>query len=119
VPATDGPDCNATAVPFSKELLGDVKRRSEKTEDEKPIKEERAMLAYTTIVAKRKMLVAYYFTAAGQLAKARYAVLEEHTNKNDFIEDYLALKANLIDKYGQPASDTTDWRNDLYKDDEA
>jgi hypothetical protein len=112
-----------TATPpafhFRRTYWGMSKDEVKKTEDEKPVKEERAMLAYSTIVAKRKMLVAYYFTAAGQLAKARYAVLEEHTNKNDFIEDYLALKASLIDKYGHPASDTTDWRNDLYKDDEA
>jgi len=104
---------------FRKTYWGMSKDSVRKTEDEKPFKDEGGLLAYTTTVAKRKMLVAYYFTAAGQLAKARYAVLEEHTNKNDFVEDYLELKANLVAKYGQPASDTTDWKNDLYKDDEA
>lgn len=104
---------------FRKTYWGMSKEEVRKTEDEKPFKDEGGRLAYTTTVAGRKMLVVYHFTASGLLARRSYAVIEEHTNRNDFIEDYLVLKANLVDKYGQPASDTTDWRNDLYKDDEA
>jgi hypothetical protein len=96
-----------------------LKDEVKKTEDQKPIKEDASLVAYTTTVAQRKMLIAYYFTASGRLAKARYAVLEEHTNKNDFIEDYMSMKGNLVDKYGDPKSDTVVWKNDLYKDDEA
>jgi hypothetical protein len=52
--------------------------------------------------------------------------IEQYTNKNSYIDDYMKLKEILIDKYGEPDdkwwlnnSDYNEivWLNDLYKDD--
>ncbi len=46
-----------------------------------------------------------------------YLFTEQHTNKNDFIDDYHRLKKLLVKKYGKPSKDTHTWKNDLFKDD--
>jgi|GEM_PF-2543918 len=46
-----------------------------------------------------------------------YVFDEKHTSKNLYIEDYSKLKNILIQKYGDPDEDKTNWRNSLYKND--
>ena len=43
--------------------------------------------------------------------------MEDHTNKNFYINDYEELKEILTKKYGKPKKDEKIWDNELYKDD--
>jgi len=52
----------------------------------------------------------------GQLVRGTYGITEEHANQNDYIGDYMKLKNLLEKKYGEPATDRTIWKDDLYKD---
>jgi hypothetical protein len=49
------------------------------------------------------------------MVRAKYIIIEEHTNKNDFLADRKKLEDLLSEKYGAVASKTY-WKNDLYKD---
>jgi len=79
-------------------------------------KEDKTLLGYKTTVIGKDVLVAYFFVD-NQLVRARYVLVESHTNKNDFITDYNDFKKILTKKYGKPKQDETLWKNDLYKDD--
>lgn len=57
-----------------------------------------------------------YVFAYDTLVKARYAIYEEHVNKNEYITDYEKLKEILKKKYGDPAKDRTTWVSNIYKD---
>ena len=50
------------------------------------------------------------------MTRAKYFFVAEHTNKNDFINDFLRLKEALIQKYGTPVIDDRIWRKTLYQD---
>ncbi len=58
-----------------------------------------------------------YDFADGKLFGGGYVFIEEHTNKNDYISDYNNVKEILTREYGSPTIDSTEWRNDLYKND--
>ncbi len=104
-----------TEFTFRKTNWGMSRDSVRNAEEQKPYKEDDSDLLYVTTVADRKMLVGYFFSSSG-LAQARYALLEEHSNKNDYISDYESLKEKLSEKYGRPESDETNWKNDLFKD---
>ncbi|WP_242120945.1 hypothetical protein [Aestuariivivens sediminicola] len=53
----------------------------------------------------------------GNLNLIMYTFKEKHSNENIYIEDFLNLKELLIEKYGEPNLDETEWRRDLYKGD--
>jgi hypothetical protein len=57
-----------------------------------------------------------YVFAYDTLIKARYSIIEEHTNKNEYITDYEKLKELLNKKYGDPAKERTTWLSNIYKD---
>jgi hypothetical protein len=60
--------------------------------------------------------VAYRFVD-DVLVSGAILVEEAHSNKNDYIDDYFELRGLLATKYGPPASDGTEWRHDLFRDD--
>ena len=51
------------------------------------------------------------------LYQSLYSFVGEHTNKNDYINDYEKLKLNLINKYGKPKNDKIEWKNSLFYSD--
>lgn len=59
--------------------------------------------------------VAFYFIEK-KLFKVRYLFLEEHTNKQSFINDFATVTDILDKKYGERRVEKI-WSNDLYKDD--
>ena len=61
-------------------------------------------------------LTIYYFSD-DKLVRGRYVLSEEHSNQNDFIQDYQKIKAALESKYGPPETDEIVWRNAGYRDD--
>jgi hypothetical protein len=71
-------------------------------------------LGYQTLIAGKKTLLIYFFIQ-NKLFKARYAIREKHSNKNDYIADYKELHKILTKKYGKPLKDDTYWRNKLFK----
>jgi len=73
-------------------------------------------LYYKTRVNGLECYLVFYFTN-GELSGASYSFLQEHSNKNDFIDDYKSIKSILTDKYGSGLEDI-DWKNDLFKNDE-
>jgi hypothetical protein len=62
-------------------------------------------------------IVTYEFVE-NQLDGAGYYISgKRHTNENSYLDDYETIKALLLEKYGDPISDTTDWKNPLYRSD--
>ena len=79
------------------------------------LSENSELLIYRTQLAEFEAMVAYIF-ADNQLVRAKYVILEEHSNKNDFIRDYEVIQGILEKKYQIPLKNERIWRNDLYKD---
>ena len=52
-----------------------------------------------------------------KLYAAGYLIVEPHTNKTLYVNDYERLLNLLIEKYGAPKENDTYWHNDLYRDD--
>jgi len=71
---------------------------------------------FDDFVAGMSCSVAYIFTN-NKLTMAKYIFKEEHSNKNDFINDYDNIVSLLSDKYGEASYNSSNWRNDLYKGD--
>jgi len=73
-------------------------------------------IAYKGNVANLNCLVVYHFQN-NTLYMSSYQFTEEHSNRNDYINDYKKIKKLLTEKYGEPETDDVVWRNNLYKDD--
>ena len=74
------------------------------------------ILIYQGNVANLTAFCAYKFVS-NQLVETAYVFTEEHSNLNLYISDYNKIKEILTGKYGQPTSDRTVWKNNLYRDD--
>ena len=59
----------------------------------------------------------FYYFSDDKLVRGRYVLSGEHSNQNDFIQDYQEIKAALETKYGPPETDEIIWRNEGYRDD--
>lgn len=59
--------------------------------------------------------VIYHFVQ-GQLFASRYQLMEEHSNTLDYITDFEDFKQALVQKYGEPKKQETNWKNDLMKE---
>jgi len=109
---------------FRKVLWGMSAEQAKEIETAEFVKKEKGggdfkgldILIYTTNISGLDCTVVYYF-ADNMLTRARYLITEEHTNKNLYIEDFLKIKNQLVEKYGSPDKDDTIWSDDLYKDD--
>jgi hypothetical protein len=78
--------------------------------------EQSGYLIYKGTLSALDTWIGYVFTN-GLFTRARYSISKAHTNRNDYIDDYATLKGQLVKKYGNPLSDQTNWKNDLYKSD--
>lgn len=108
-PLIDEPNFRQTKWTFSKDQVL-------KTEDLKLIVDEKDMLIYGGKLSNLAADVIYLFSD-NKLVRSKYFIKEKHSNKNDYISDYLNLKEALTSKYGKPKNDNITWRNKLYKDD--
>jgi len=77
---------------------------------------EENILGYKVKVLDKDVHLGYIFVE-NKLVRAKYVLAEEHSNKNDFINDYKLFQSILIIKYGKPLKDDIYWRNNLYKKD--
>jgi len=79
-------------------------------------------LTYLDTIATKEFQLWYHFVD-NKLVLAAYALMEEHTNSNKYIEDYEEMKDLLIKEYGDPKDTWFNgeeysemaWSNDLYK----
>ena len=58
----------------------------------------------------------FYIFANDLLVRGRYYFEQEHTNNNDFINDFNALGELLSEKYGSPDLDDQVWKSEVYKE---
>ena len=72
-------------------------------------------LGYFTELANRQCALMYFFNE-DKLYMASYMFLQQHVNKNDYIDDYNTIKDLLMLKYGKPIGDGIEWKNNLYRD---
>ncbi|NDY58926.1 hypothetical protein G3N56_19495 [Desulfovibrio sulfodismutans] len=87
-----------------------------KSEGKKPILDKDNMLVFKDTLFGNQIHVMYIF-ADSKLCKAMYFLADEHTNKNDYIDDYDVFKETLDSKYGTPKDSRVLWKNELYAKD--
>ena len=74
-------------------------------------------LIFSGTVANLDVYAAYQFVG-NKLARAVYLFNENHSNENQYLDDYYSVESILTAKYGAPdVADEMDWNNDLYKGD--
>ena len=97
-------------------------RVSEGSREAQIVKDDK--IVYIDTISNRTFGVYYHFID-NKLVRGGYALLEKHTNRNLYIQDYNDMKELLINKYGEPSDKWRDgknyskqvWLDDLYKDD--
>lgn len=94
------------------------------SEGEDPLKEGDNIeglhyIVYTTTLLggtiTHEVFIIYYFIE-DQLFGGRYNILTKHSNNNDYLVDFDALKNIITKKYGTPEEETV-WKDDSNKDD--
>jgi hypothetical protein len=86
------------------------------SEDIIPAQDREGLLGYYVEVYGKKASLSYVFES-NKLKSANYCLAIEHSNKNEFISDYMDVKNKLIVDYGMPAQDTVLWKSEQYKKD--
>jgi len=100
---------------FRKVNWGMNKDEVKKAETMEIIQESDDIIAYQTNLAGMQTLLIYIF-ADNKLTRAKYSIIDEHSNKNDYISDFSKIKELLSKKYGNCEEDETIWKDDLYRD---
>ena len=107
---------NFSLFGFRNNSWGDNKNSVKAKENLELLQEDSELIAYTGQITGMDMIIGYLF-ANDKLTTGKYLVIEDHSNKNDYISDFNSLKKLLDKKYGSPKKDETLWKNDLYRDD--
>lgn len=100
---------------FRDTYWGMTKTQVKAVEKSELVKEDTDLLAYKGNVAELNCYILYIFVD-GLLVRGKYVIIEEHSNRNDYISDYKKLKNLLQGKYKKPSKDEIYWKNDLYRD---
>lgn len=107
---------NAEASGFRSATWGMSKAEVRKTEESEPVKEDTNLLMYQDKLNGLDVFAIYVFVQ-DRLVRGKYGFTVEHSNENDFIQDFMRIKEALGTKYGKATSENVSWRNDLYRDD--
>jgi len=115
---------------FRKSNWGMTIEQVKASEDKKPDFEGEVtsgfVLSYEVQIDSKDYYCVYFFLE-DKLYNSGYAFSKNHTNKNDYIQDYEELKELLTKKYGKPSKkkllslydrEEIYWGYELYKDDE-
>jgi hypothetical protein len=109
-------DCQIPGtMDFRKTTWGMSKSQVKATEVGPP-DERDDVLSYSIEIAGMRCFLVYIFVE-DKLVRAKYRFAAEHSNKNDYIEDYLDLKKTLEKKYGELKEDDVLWKDNLYRKD--
>jgi len=104
---------------FRKTNWGMSKEQVKATEDKNPDFEVNTMLSYSVMINEKDFMCTYRFLE-DKLYNSECVFIGQHTNKNNYIDDYKELKEILIKKYGKPKIEEPElWGNELYKDDKS
>jgi len=114
----------SSSAGFRKALWGMTKDQVKAGETGEFLKEDRLtgnlagldVLTYKTDDLGMSAFIGYYF-ADNALTRARYLILESHSDDNLYIGDFESIKSRLAEKYGAPSRDQKIWSNELYKSD--
>jgi hypothetical protein len=100
---------------FRNTKWGMSKEQVKKTESSEIIEEDTDSIIYNDIVSHMPVMVIYIFVD-DKLVRSKYIFNVDHTNKNDYINDYEKLQELLVSIYGNKFKKQILWINDLYKD---
>lgn len=81
-----------------------------------PKEQDADALLYGDITIDSKECELLYSFKSDHLVGSAYFFKNEHTNLNDYIDDFQSIKSLLNKKYGESVSDDVIWKNDLFKD---
>lgn len=93
----------------SKEMIMTKEKKEDKSNS-------KSIYSFDDKIAGINCDVSYAFVN-NKLTMGYYSFKIEHTNKNDYIDDYKNIISLLTDKYGSPFKDVPIWKNSLYKED--
>jgi hypothetical protein len=85
-------------------------------ESAKLLNESRDQLEYEAEFLGYTCKILYYF-ANSKLQRAELLISQDHTDPAKYYKDYEKLIRFLNPIYGNPVTDTKDWKNDMYKGD--
>lgn len=74
------------------------------------------LLSYRTNILGNNVYLFYIFVN-DKLVRAKYNLAEEHSNYNDFIQDYDNYKDIIKKKYGKPNKENVYWKSRIYRND--
>jgi len=80
-----------------------------------PTIKDDAALGWPDNLAGLDCLVVFHFSN-GKLYQAGYMFTDEHSNENQYIEDFHKIEKILKSKYGEPDPSGHSWRRTLYRD---
>lgn len=103
---------------FRKVRWGMTKEQVKAAESGKPKDDKEDILLYIIDLPGFDDVALVYHFKGNKLVRSNYGFLKEHTNKNDYIDDFKRVKKGMADRYG-PSKDADDaiWKDALYKDD--
>jgi hypothetical protein len=86
----------------------------------KPAAQERTkageVMRYEQKVINLDCEIEYHFTA-NKLNRTRFSFTSDSPDKNTYLDDYRKIKEALTQKFGRPAEERMNWRDNSYKDD--
>ena len=81
-----------------------------------PVEKTENMIKYKTQILGNNVELLYLF-AENKLIGSSYRLDDNYLNSRHFLRTYNKFKQALMQKYGQPDKDTTNWLNETYKND--
>jgi hypothetical protein len=113
------PAQNAPEPDFRKVSWGMTQAQVVATEPDRPaeVRQENGetIVKYDSVKTAEFASRLIYIFANGKLVRAKYISNAEHAELNDFIVDFHAVEAPLIEKYGKPVTERAVWDSDLYQ----
>jgi hypothetical protein len=109
-------NCHSDDFTFRKTKWGMSIQEVKQSEPMEPNESKENVLTYKTNILNKDVFLVYFFVN-NKLVRARYALAEEHSNKNDFIQDYNEFKEIIKKKYGKPVKEDIYWKSRIYKND--
>ncbi len=73
------------------------------------------VIQYLQEILNMDCMIGFVF-AENKLVKAKYSFLARHEDKNQYIRDYSKIRDILVEKYGNPETESARWEDNRYKD---
>ena len=109
-------NCQSEDFTFRKTRWGMSIQQVKQSEPIEPDESKENILLYKINILNKNVFLVYFFVN-NKLVRARYVLAEEHSNKNDFINDYDEFKEIIKKKYGKPVKEDIFWKSRIYKND--